>query len=59
MTTDGADLDIKTKGGLEVATTDKEFSFQLGGRLQADYGRVDGYYTNNGYTAAAADVRRA
>ncbi|EZP19852.1 porin O [Pseudomonas aeruginosa BWH050] len=35
VTTDGADIVIKTKGGLEVATTDKEFSFKLGGRLQA------------------------
>ncbi|EKA56825.1 porin, partial [Pseudomonas aeruginosa] len=29
VTTDGADIVIKTKGGLEVATTDKEFSFKL------------------------------
>ncbi|PBD21669.1 porin, partial [Pseudomonas aeruginosa] len=28
VTTDGADIVIKTKGGLEVATTDKEFSFK-------------------------------
>ncbi|WP_049290445.1 porin, partial [Pseudomonas aeruginosa] len=40
-------------------TTDKEFSFKLGGRLQADYGRFDGYYTNNGNTADAAYFRRA
>ena len=59
VTTDGADIVIKTKGGLEVATTDKEFSFKLGGRLQADYGRFDGYYTNNGNTADAAYFRRA
>ncbi|MCB2487441.1 porin, partial [Listeria monocytogenes] len=39
VTTDGADIVIKTKGGLEGATTDKEFSFKLGGRLQADYSR--------------------
>ncbi|HFT4720691.1 TPA: porin, partial [Pseudomonas aeruginosa] len=45
VTTDGADIVIKTKGGLEVATTDKEFSFKLGGRLQADYSRFDGFYT--------------
>ncbi|MGC3619694.1 porin, partial [Pseudomonas aeruginosa] len=59
VTTDGADIVIKTKAGLEVATTDKEFSFKLGGRLQADYRRFDGYYTNNGYTADAAYFRRA
>ena len=54
VTTDGADIVIKTKGGLEVATTDKEFSFKLGGRLQADYSRFDGFYTKNGNTADAA-----
>ncbi len=59
VTTDGADLVIKTKGGLEVATTDKEFSFKLGGRLQADYSTFDGYYTRNGDKADAAYFRRA
>lgn len=47
VTTDGADIVVKTKGGLEVATTDKEFSFKLGGRIQADYSSFDGFYTNN------------
>ena len=42
VTTDGADLVIKTKGGLEVATTDKEFSFKLGGKLQWDVTNFDG-----------------
>ncbi|WIX04029.1 porin [Pseudomonas sp. AR5] len=59
VTTDGADLVIKTKGGLEVATTDKEFSFKLGGRLQADYSTFDGVYTDNGDAADAAYFRRA
>lgn len=59
VTTDGADIVIKTKGGLEVATTDKEFSFKLGGRLQADFGTFDGFYTNNGDNADAAYFRRA
>ncbi|MFV3307716.1 OprO/OprP family phosphate-selective porin [Pseudomonas sp. NY15181] len=59
VTTDGADIVIKTKGGLEVATADKEFSFKLGGRLQADYARFDDYYTKNGNTADAAYLRRA
>ncbi|GAC1031672.1 outer membrane porin OprP [Pseudomonas sp. No.21] len=59
VTTDGADLVIKTKGGLEAATTDKEFSFKLGGRLQADYGMFDGYYTRNGNSADGAYIRRA
>ncbi|BCR25358.1 OprO/OprP family phosphate-selective porin [Aquipseudomonas alcaligenes] len=59
VTTDGADIMIKTKGGLEVGTTDKAFSFKLGGRIQADYSRFDGFYTNNGNTADAGYFRRA
>jgi phosphate-selective porin OprO/OprP len=59
VTTDGADIVVKTKGGLEVATTDKEFSFKLGGRLQADYDQFDGIYTKNGKTANEAYFRRA
>ncbi|WMI97519.1 OprO/OprP family phosphate-selective porin [Pseudomonas chlororaphis subsp. aurantiaca] len=59
VTTDGADIVLKTKGGLELATTDKEFSFKLGGRVQMDYGTFDGYYTKNGNTADAAYFRRA
>ncbi|WP_137818736.1 OprO/OprP family phosphate-selective porin [Pseudomonas sp. 2FG] len=59
VTTDGADIVVKTKGGLEVATTDKSFGFKLGGRLQADYGRFDGFYTRNGDTGDAAYFRRA
>lgn len=59
VTTDGADIVIKTKGGLEVATTDKEFSFKIGGRLQADYSRFDGVFTDNGDSADAAYFRRA
>ena len=42
VTTDGADLVIKTKGGLEVATTDKAFSFKLSGKLQWDATQLDG-----------------
>ncbi len=59
VTTDGADIMIKTKGGLEVGTTDKQFSFKLGGRLQADYSTFDGFYTVNGESADAAYFRRA
>ncbi|QZI69219.1 OprO/OprP family phosphate-selective porin [Pseudomonas protegens] len=59
VTTDGADIVVKTKGGLEVATTDSAFSFKLGGRLQADYGRFDGFYTKNGDTGDGAYFRRA
>ncbi|MCP1480269.1 phosphate-selective porin OprO/OprP [Pseudomonas chlororaphis] len=59
VTTDGADIVVKTKGGLEVATTDSAFSFKLGGRLQADYGRFDDYYTKNGNSGDGAYFRRA
>lgn len=59
VTTDGADIVVKTKGGLEVATTDKQFSFKVGGRVQADYSQFDGFYTANGDSADAAYFRRA
>lgn len=59
VTTDGADIVIKTKGGLEVGTTDKQFGFKIGGRLQADYSTFDGIYTVNGDNADAAYFRRA
>ncbi len=59
VTTDGADLVIKTKSGLEVSTVDKEYSFKLGGRIQADYDRFDGFYTKNNNTADASYFRRA
>ncbi|WP_421684275.1 porin [Stutzerimonas urumqiensis] len=59
VTTDGADIVIKTKGGLEVATADKEFAFKIGGRLQADYSTFDGFYTDSGDAADAAYFRRA
>ena len=59
VTTDGADIVVKTKGGLEVATTDKEFSFKLGGRIQADADSFDGFYTKNGNRADETYFRRA
>jgi len=59
VTTDGADIVVKTKGGLEVATADKEFGFKVGGRLQADYSTFDGFYTKDGDAADAAYFRRA
>ncbi len=42
VTTDGADIVINTKSGLEVATVDKQFSFKLGGKLQWDANQFDG-----------------
>jgi phosphate-selective porin OprO/OprP len=59
VTTDGADIVVKTKGGLEVGTTDKEFSFKINGRLQADADSFDGFYTQNGNRADETYFRRA
>lgn len=42
VTSDGADIVVKTKGGFEAATTDGNYSFKLGGRMQADYNAYDG-----------------
>ncbi|HZJ92606.1 MAG TPA: porin [Thiopseudomonas sp.] len=59
VTTDGPDITIKTKGGLQVAAVDKSFSFKLGGRIQADFDQFDGIYTKNGKSANEAYFRRA
>lgn len=42
VTSDGADIVIKTKGGLEVGTVDKAFSFKINGKLQWDATNFDG-----------------
>lgn len=42
VTSDGADVVIKTNGGFEAKTTDGEYSFRIGGRMQADYNDYDG-----------------
>ena len=34
VSSDGADIVIKTKGGFEAKTTDDQFSFKIGGRIQ-------------------------
>lgn len=59
VTTDGTDIVIKTKSGLEVATTDKQYSFKLGGRIQADFDQFDGFYTTNNDAGNEAYFRRA
>src|SRR5690606_9420509 len=59
VTTDGPDLIIKTKGGLDVSTSDKSFGFKLGGRIHADYDNFDGVYTANGRSADEFYFRRA
>ncbi|NVJ60166.1 MAG: ATPase [Gammaproteobacteria bacterium] len=54
VTTDGDDLKIKTKGGLEVSSGD--FSLQIGGRIQWDYNHAE----LNGVTDEDnLDIRRA
>ncbi len=42
ITTDGPDIVVKTKGGLEAKTTDGKASFKIGGRIQLDYNSYDG-----------------
>lgn len=59
VTTDGTDIIIKTKSGLEVATSDKQYSFKLGGRIQADFDSFEGFYTTNNEQANEAYLRRA
>ncbi|MFZ3186666.1 MAG: porin [Pseudomonas sp.] len=59
VTTDGTDIVVKTKGGLEVFTTDKQYSFKLGGRIQADFDQFDGFYTTNNDAANESYFRRA
>ncbi|NNL57475.1 MAG: ATPase [Pseudomonadales bacterium] len=56
VSTDGADLILKTKGGLALATADKQYSVQLGGRIQYDYNHAE----KNGVTDEDQfDTRRA
>ena len=56
VTSDGADLVIKTKGGLKVSTADKKYSVSLGGRIQYDYNRAE---ENGVADEDAFGVRRA
>ncbi len=42
VTTDGSDIVINTKGGLEAKTTDGKYSFKIGGRMMLDYNQFDG-----------------
>ena len=36
------ELEVSTKGGLKVSTSDDNFSFKIGGRMQLDYNSYDG-----------------
>ncbi len=61
VTSDGADIVIKTQSGFEAATTDGQFKFKVDGRLQLDFDSFDGIY-NDGDTNADAwdtEIRRA
>ena len=58
VTSDGPDLVVQTKGGLKVSTSDKQYSIQLGGRIQYDYNHA---VSNdpNASNEDQFDVRRA
>lgn len=57
VTTEGEDLVIKTKGGLEIFTKDKSKSFKIGGRIQWDYDDTDSDIDSN--DEQDFDIRRA
>ena len=57
VTTSGKDLVIDTESGINVKTSDKSASFQLGGRLQWDYDATQS--DDNGVDTTDFDVRRA
>ncbi len=42
VTSDGADIVVKTKGGLEVTTVDGDYGVKISGRIQLDYNTFDG-----------------
>ncbi len=60
VTTDGADIVINTRGGFEARTTDGNYSFNLGGRIQLDYNDYDGVInTEEGESGSDVFFRRA
>lgn len=60
VTSDGADIVIKTKGGFEAKTVDGEYSFKIGGRMQLDYNSYDGVINKEeGETGSDLFFRRA
>ncbi len=58
--TDGPDIILKTRGGLEARTSDGRYSFKVGGRIQLDYNDYDGVI-NKAVDADGSDIwfRRA
>ncbi len=60
VTSDGADIIIKTKGGFEAKTADGDYSFKIGGRMQLDYNSYDGVINKEeGETGSDLFFRRA
>lgn len=62
VTSDGADIKIKTKGGgLAIETADGAHSVKVGGRIQLDYNQYSDamQYTNKGDTGSDLFFRRA
>jgi len=46
VTTEGEDIILKTKGGLEVKTASGEYSFRIGGRVHFNYNQYDGVFNS-------------
>ena len=60
VTTDGADIIIKTKGGFEAKTADGDYSFKIGGRAMVDFNSYDGVINKEeGETGSDLFFRRA
>ena len=60
VSSDGADLILKTKGGFEVKTADGDYSFKVGRRIMLDYNAYDGVInTVEGETGSDTWFRRA
>jgi len=60
VTSDGADIVINTKGGFSAKTTDGNYSFSIGGRIQADFNNYNGVInTEEGETGSDTFFRRA
>ena len=59
VTSDGADIIIKTKGGFEAKTADGDYEFKIGGRIQLDYNSYDGVINKEeGETGSDLFLRR-
>lgn len=59
VTSDGADVVLKTKGGFSAATTDGAYSFGLTGRMHLDYNDYDGVMAPGGEDGSDVFFRRA